>query len=63
MQSSVVQRELKVSISIPPNMCSIVRNFVKYTTSWTSFWVGIFGDADKETRGHGRQAAVASLLL
>jgi len=32
-------------------MCSTAGNCVKYTNSWTSFWVGIFGDADTETRG------------
>jgi hypothetical protein len=32
-------------------MCSTVGNCVKYTISWTRFWVGIFGDADTEKRG------------
>ena len=50
-QSTVVQRELKVSVFHLITMCSTVGNRVKRTTSWTSFWVGIFGDADTETRG------------
>lgn len=32
-------------------MCSAVGYCVKYTSYWTSFWVGMFGDADKEMRG------------
>jgi hypothetical protein len=32
-------------------MFCIVGNCVKYINSWTSFWVGIFGDADTETQG------------